>query len=297
MIGSAITGALLSKGHKVIILTRAFPTHMDLRNRVEYALWDIEQGSMDKWAIEKSEFIIHLAGAGVADKRWTEKRKNEILESRVKSGQLLAEMLIKVPNKVKAVMAASAIGWYGPDPVIPNPLPFIESDPSHDSFLGNTCKEWEMSIKPIKENGRRLVIFRTGIVLSRTGGALQEFIKPFHFNVATVFGNGKQVISWIHIDDLVGLYIRGIEDENMNGIYNAVSPDPVSNKDFMIILGQAMKKKPVLLHVPTLILKIALGEMSVEVLKSSTVDSGKVSKAGFAFRYPALKSALEDLCT
>ena len=129
--------------------------------------WDIEKQEIDKAAIAKADFIIHLAGAGVADRRWTKKRKQEIVNSRVKGGELLAKALEEYPNHVKAVITASAIGWYGPDPVIPNPHPFNEIDPSSNDFLGSTCRLWEQSLEPVKASGIRLVKIRTGIVLSK----------------------------------------------------------------------------------------------------------------------------------
>lgn len=295
MIGTAISRVLLDKGYQVIILTRTLPSQPAKVPGVEFALWDIPNGKIDPDAVSRADYIIHLAGAGVADKRWSAKRKKEIVESRTMSGKLIASTLSSVPNKVKAVVSASAIGWYGPDPVIPNPLPFIETDPAHDSFLGNTCREWESSISPVKEEGRRLVILRTGIVLSAKGGALEEFRKPLKFGVATVLGSGKQVISWIHLDDLVNMYVKGLEDEAMNGVYNAVSPNPVSNRQFTEQLAASMNKRPMFIRVPEFALKIVLGEMSVEVLKSATVNAGKISRSGFEFRFPSLKEALDDL--
>ena len=143
----------------------------------------------------------------MADKRWTKKRKQEIVDSRVNSSKLIVDSLKTIPNKVKAVVSASAIGWYGPDPVIPNPKLFAEDATANDDFLGTTCKLWEESIEPITQLGIRLVKLRTGIVLSNEGGALKEFLKPLKIGVAAILASGKQIISWIHIDDLVNMYI------------------------------------------------------------------------------------------
>jgi uncharacterized protein (TIGR01777 family) len=292
MIGSALTKGLLAKGYGIIILTRkAKPP----KGNVVYKEWDVEKGTVDESAITKADYVIHLAGANVADGRWTEKRKKEIVDSRVRSGELLVRSLKEIPNKVKAIISASAIGWYGPDPKVPNPTPFVETDIADDGFLGTTSKLWEGSIQPVVEFGKRLVLFRIGIVLSNKGGAYAEFKKPLNFSTATILGNGKQVVSWIHIDDLVRLLIAAIEDEKLYGIYNAVAPNPVSNKELILEISKQRNKFYIPLHVPTFALKIALGEMSVEVLKSAAVSSKKVEGTGFQFLYPTIAKAVENL--
>jgi uncharacterized protein len=200
-----------------------------------------------------------------------------------------------IPNKVKAVVSASAIGWYGSDPIIPNPKPFEENNPADETFLGNTCKQWEESIEPVTQSGKRLVKLRIGIVLSKDGGALSEFKKPLQFGVAAILGNGKQIISWIHIDDLVRMFIAAIENSTMNGVYNAVAPVPVSNKNLTIQLAKSRKKFFIPVHVPSFILKLILGEMSIEVLKSATVRSNKIELTGFNFKFPTVTAALSNL--
>jgi uncharacterized protein len=292
MIGTALTEKLISKGYEVIILTRK---KKNPNGNISYAEWDIEKGVIDKQAIEKVDYIVHLAGANVGEKRWAKKRKQEIVDSRVKSSQLLVKYLESTPNKVKAVVSASGIGWYKEDPQIPNPKPFIETDLPDDSFLGNTGKLWEESIKPVKDLGKRLVYLRTGIVLSNDGGAFPEFRKPLHFRTATILGDGSQIISWIHIDDLVNLYVYAIENENLSGAYNAVAPEPVSNKKLMKAIGDAMNKKYISVPVPEFALKIVLGELSVEVLKSATVSSAKIEGEGFKFQFRNIEDAVNDL--
>ena len=292
MIGSALTKALTEKAYKVIILTRKAKPSTGI---VSYKEWDVAKGVIDRDSIAEADYIIHLAGANVADGRWTEKRKKEIVDSRVKSGELLVRSLKETPNKVKAVLSASAIGWYGPDPQVPNPAPFVETDKVDDSFLGATSKLWEASIQPVLEFDKRLVIFRIGIVLSNEGGAYAEFKKPLNFSAATILGNGKQVVSWIHIDDLVRLFIAAIENEKLTGIYNAVAPNPVTNKELIVEISKQRNKLYIPLHVPTFALKIALGEMSVEVLKSATVSSKKLEGTGFQFLYPTITNAVKNL--
>jgi uncharacterized protein (TIGR01777 family) len=291
-IGTELTKALLAKNYEVIILTRNEKNTGRLPSGAQYALWNINEQTIDKLAIGKADYIIHLAGANVGEKRWTVKRKNEILESRTQSSALLVKALKEIPNKVTAVISASGMGWYGPDPVIPNPNPFIETDPSFDDFLGTTCKEWEASLEPVTALGKRLVKLRTGIVLGE-GGALEEFKKPLRFGIATILGSGKQVVSWIDIEDLVRMYIYALEHEEMSGAYNAVAPHPVNNKALVLRLAKITRGNffiPV--FIPSFILKIALGEMSIEVLKSATVSCKKIMQAGFDFLHPGLISSI-----
>ncbi len=297
LIGKALSKLLVEKGHQVIIFTRT-PLLKDKRKtpNVEYAHWDVAKQIIDAGAIRNSDYIIHLAGAGVADKRWTKKRKKEIRDSRVQSSQLIVKALRENPNKIKAVISSSAIGWYGADPSIPNPKPFIEADAPDEEFLGETCKLWEESIEPIYLLGKRLVKIRTGIVLSNEGGAFKEFKKPVNFGIAAILGNGKQIISWLHIHDLCRIYLHAIENESISGTYNAVAPKPVTNKELTVQIAKSEKGSFYIpLHIPVLLLKMALGEMSVEVLKSTTVNCDKIRKTGFDFIYPSIESAMEDL--
>jgi len=297
LIGKALSELLLQKGYQVIILSRTVPGQQaGDSSDLTYAHWDIARQTVDAAAVQKADYIIHLAGAGVADKRWTSKRKKEIINSRIKSSALLVKAMTENANRVKAVISASAIGWYGPDPVIPNPKPFTENDLPANDFLGDTCKQWEESIEPVTQLGKRLVILRTGLVLSNAGGALKEFIKPLRFGIAAILGNGKQIISWIHIDDICRLYLRGIEDESMHGVFNAAAPAAVSNKSLTLQLAKAIKHSfyiPV--YIPSAILKLVLGKMSIEVLKSATVSSAKIKSTGFSFIYPTAVSAINQL--
>jgi uncharacterized protein len=292
MIGSALTKSLVEKGYQVIILTRNSSGKKKTEN-LSYSEWDPEKGTYNAQDFASADAIIHLAGANVAEKRWTDERKKEIIDSRVKSGELIIKALTEVPNKVSTILSASAIGYYGADKI--PAVPFTEGTPPYDDFLGQTVNEWEASLAPVTGMGKRLVIFRTGIVLSREGGAFREFEKPLHFGVASILGSGKQVISWIHIDDMVRLYIAALEDEGWKGIYNAVAPVPVTNRELVLSMARQKNKVFLPVPVPSIVLKTLLGEMSIEVLKSSTVSSAKVEQKGFIFLHPTIDKAIAAL--
>ena len=293
LIGTALTKALMQKSYEVIILSRS--RRSSLQKNLSYAVWDIDNQTIDEEAIKKADYIIHLAGANVGEKRWTNKRKKEIADSRVDSGKLLVKALKDFPNKVQAVISSSAMGYYGPDAATSKPKPFVETDPPHSDFLATTVVQWEAAIEPVKNLGKRLVWFRTGIVLSNEGGAYKEFKKPLQFGLASILGSGEQMVSWIHIDDLVRLYIEAIENEKYNGVYNAVAPNPVSNKELIKEIAKQTKRFYLTAKVPSFILKTVLGEMSIEVLKSTTVSSEKALREGFQFLYPTINDALTSL--
>ncbi len=301
LIGKALSNTLLEKGYQVTILSRSpsvAARDPDISEgsvpRIQFAHWNIEQQTIDRIAIQQADFIIHLAGAGIADKRWSENRKKEIRSSRIRSSELLVKSLQEIPNSVRAVVSASAIGWYGAGDA--SPSGFIESDPSAKDFLGETCRSWEESIEPVTALNIRLVKIRTGIVLSLDGGALPEFKKPIKLGIAAILGNGKQVISWIHIDDLCRIYLEAIRNENWKGAYNAVAPQSVNNKTITIELARKLKGKFFIpLYIPPFVLKLFLGEMSIEVLKSTKVSAEKLHEAGFQFIFPGLDAALDDL--
>ena len=294
LVGTAVKALLERKGYEVILLSRS---KSPIKGQ---AHWDIHAGIIDSSAIAAADYIIHLAGAGVADKRWSESRKQEILDSRTKSSALLVKALQETPNKVNAVISASAIGWYGPDNKDVSTQEFVETDPSYPDFLGTTCAAWEASIAPVTANTnglqKRLVCLRTGIVLSKNGGALKEFLKPLAVRMAAVLGNGKQMISWIDCRDLAKMFVYALENENISGSYNAVAPAPVSNKTLTQTLAKVLYGKFYFTtYVPSFVLKMMLGEMSIEVLKSTTVSSKKIIDAGFVFDYPEISKSLSTL--
>lgn len=290
LIGTALTTMLISKGYDVIILSRRKQASA---GKVSYALWDHKTSFIDPQAIKRADHIIHLAGAGVADKRWTKKRKQEIVDSRVNTGKLIVGALSETENKVKTVVSASGMGWYGSDRK--NGRPFVEMDPPSNDYLGNTCKLWEESVQPVTSLGKRLVHLRTGIVFSNKGGAFREFLKPFKAGIAAILGSGNQVISWIHVDDLCRIYLEAIENQQLNGPYNASAPETISNKQLMLKIAKALRRPYIPVHVPEFALRLVLGEMSIEVLKSATMDDSKIRKTGFNFIYPTVDAALNVL--
>ena len=293
MVGQSLTNVLLAKGYQVIVLTRQ--KKQSSRSHFSFAQWDLNKGWIDPAAIAAADYIIHLAGEGVADKRWTAARKKAILDSRVNSSALLVKALKENPNKVKAIVAVSAIGWYGPDNEKSKESGFVETDVVDSSFLGDTCRQWEESMHPVKALGIRLVTIRIGIVFNKMGGALAEFMKPAKLGAAAILGDGKQIVSWIHQQDLNRLMLFALETEKVTGVYNAVAPDPVNNAILTKAIASRFHIWAIPFHVPSFILKLMLGEMSVEVLKSAKVSASKILAAGFKFDYASMDEALDDL--
>jgi uncharacterized protein len=292
LIGTALSVFLVSRGFEVIILSRNPRSHRRLSPGISYAAWNLDEQSTNEEAFHKAKYIIHLAGAGVADKSWTEKRKKEIVESRTNSSALLIKAMNNIPNEIVSVVSASAIGWYKQN----LPGPAIETDPSDPGFLGETCRAWENSIQPVAEMGKRLVILRTGIVLSNEGGAFPEFAKPVKYGIAGILGNGRQIISWIHIEDICRIYMEAMTNSSWSGVYNAVAPNPVNNRTFTLELAKKMKGSFFIpIPVPNFLLRLMLGERSEEVLKSSNISANKLKLQGFQFIYPTIDAAFRDL--
>lgn len=294
MIGSALSAHLTGRGYSVIILTRHAPDQKP-RNGISYASWDPAKGTMDATAFSRADHLVHLAGANVGEGRWTKKRKEQLVRSRVDSGQLLVHALRTIPNRIRTVISASGIGYYGPDPVVPNPRPFTESDPPFSDFLSSVVKKWEAAILPAAGAGRRLVILRAGPVLSREGGAYAEFRKPLRFGLTTVLGSGRQIVSWISLHDAVRLYTTVLKNEQWEGVYNAVSPHPVTNRELVKTMARHLRGPHLTTPVPAFVLKLLFGEMSIEVLKSTTVSCSRLLQNGFVFEDPDIDTAVRRL--
>jgi uncharacterized protein len=292
MIGRSLSALLISQGYQVIILSRDPNRYRSPSPAMSYAAWNIDDQVADDEPFKKAKYIIHLAGAGVVDKPWTDKRKEQIVESRTKSSRLLVHKISTVENNIETVVSASAIGWY---PQNLN-VQATETDPPDKGFLGETCRLWEESISPVTTLGKRLVILRTGIVLSNKGGAFPAFAKPIKYGIAGILGDGKQIISWIHIEDLCRIYLAAMTDGEMSGVYNAVAPNPVSNRSFTIELANRMKGKfYISIPVPSFVLRLMMGSRSEEVLKSSNISSDKIKQTGFQFIYPNIETAFRSL--
>lgn len=298
LIGTELIRHLIRHNYYVTVLTRDVQkatTKSKFGTQVNYAAWDVKAQTIDEKALAEADYIIHLTGAGVVEKRWTDVYKKEIKESRTRSSELLINTLKRINHHVSAFISSSATGWYGPDKP-GQQKPFTEEASPAKDFLGETCRLWEESVQPVEALGIRRVSLRTGIVLSKKGGALAEFAKPVKLGIASVLGSGQQMVSWIHIADLCDLYLYAMEHENVRGSYNAVAPNPVNNETLTTTLARAKKGKWFIkMPVPAFVLKLMMGESSEEVLKSTTVSSKKIEAAGFSFQWPQLKGAIESL--
>lgn len=288
VVGQQLTKTLINKGYSVAVLSRTKQQDSSIKTYT----WDIEKGEIEQEAIDTADFIIHLAGANIGEKRWTAKRKQLILDSRVKSTQLIYSKISTSNTKLKAFISASATGYYG---AITTAKIFSETDPPATDFLGDTCMQWEASADAIQHIGIRTVKIRTGIVLSKKGGALEKLAMTVNTGFGSPIGSGKQYMPWIHIDDLCNIYLRAIEDQLMQGAYNAVSPEHTTNKEFIKTLATVLNKPCWFPNVPGILLKLLLGNMSDIVLKGSRVSSAKIIKAGYQFQYTNLTAALKDV--
>lgn len=290
LVGTALTALLVEKGFFVIILTRA-KNKTSKKPNISYSYWDIDKGVIDKDELLSANYIVHLAGAGIADKPWSEKRKKEILNSRVEPIKLIYGVLKNNSHQVKAFISASGVGYYGA--VTTNTI-FEETAPAAHDFLGKTCLQWEQAVDEITDLPIRTVKLRTGIVLTKNGGALPKMMQPFKFGLGAALGSGKQIMPWIHIDDLAQLYCAAIENDNFIGAYNAIAAN-VSNKNFSKTLSKAMRKSFWLPNVPSFILKLFLGEMAVILLEGSAASNQKLLQTGFKFQFTNLEEALKGL--
>lgn len=287
LVGSHLTNLLIETGYEVVHLSRKAKP-----GKVPAYAWDVSAETIDEKAFAGVGAIIHLAGAGVADHRWTAKRKQEILDSRVKSTQLLVNHLKTHAHQVSTFISASAIGVYGFG--LTNEVFTEESKPGND-FLAGVVTAWEREVQAVQALGIRTVILRIGIVLSTEGGALKEMAKPVRYGVGAPLGTGRQVMSWIHIDDLCRMFLFALERDAMAGVYNATGVQPVTNKEFTQAVARVLKKPLWLPAVPAFVLKLVLGEMADMIVNGSTVSSAKIQRAGFNFHFTDLQHALLDL--
>lgn len=285
-IGKYLTDVLLANGFSVSILSRAERKNTD---DVTYYRWDLTRHYIDENAILNADYIIHLAGEGIVEKRWTEKRKKVILESRIQPIELIHSILKKHNKTLRAFVSASAVGIYG---AYTSQKICTEEMPPANDFLGLTCQQWENSADTIGSLGIRTVKIRTGIVLGKEEGFLKKVAPSFKAGFGSILGTGKQYLPWIHIDDLCLIYLKSITDEHMHGAYNATVTDNTTNSGFSKILANLYGYKIWLPRVPEFILKIVLGEMSAAVVEGQRVSSEKIQKEGFEFQYYDIETAL-----
>jgi uncharacterized protein (TIGR01777 family) len=288
LIGAHLCRRLPEKGYEIAILSRAGAD----TGQIPTYIWDINKFEIDKEAIAAADYIIHLSGTNIGEKRWTRKRKQQIRDSRIRSAQLIYDEIRKQKKNLKAFISASAIGYYG---TITTERIFIETDPPGDDFLGQTCSKWEHIADQFLDLGIRTVKIRTGVVLSDRGGALSKIAMPIKKGFGSAIGSGKQYLPWIHIDDLCGIYIKAIEDAQMVGAFNAVAPEHLTNKEFTQRLAYIMKKTLWLPNIPAFVMKSIFGKMSEILLQGSRVSSEKIQSAGYKFLFPSLESSLKQL--
>ena len=287
MIGRRLSKMLLKKGYDVIWLSR----ERHIKADIPRYKWDLLKGQIDKEALDEADVIVHLAGVGIADGRWTEARKRMIVGSRVRSAQLILEKLQEMDTKIDAFISASAIGYYG---AVTSDKVFTEDDAhAKDDFLAETCYKWEKQAKEFTTQlGIRSASIRTGVVLSENSDLIKKAVLPTKFWLGAPLGKGSQYMPWIDIDDLCKIYIKAIEDETMTGAYNAVAPEDATNAQFMKEVANVLKKPMFLPPVPGFVFKLFLGEASQIILEGSRISSQKIQDAGYDFKYNTLKDAL-----
>jgi uncharacterized protein (TIGR01777 family) len=253
-------------------------------------VWNIDEQFIDPKALEGVDHIIHLAGENVGDGRWTATRRKKILSSRIDSAHLILNKM--QGQQLKSFISASGISYYGS---ITSSQIFKETDPCGTDFLANVSVQWEKAAFQFEDIAKRVVALRTGVVLSPTGGALAQLIKPIKLGIGSALGSGKQYMPWLHLEDMCQIYLKAITDEGMVGIYNAASSQHLTNQEMVNALAKTCGKKLWAPKVPGFLLKLLFGEMSVIILEGSRVDNQKIKNAGFVFQYDSLEEALKSL--
>ena len=287
LIGSEITKILLEKNENVNWLTSSKKEKKDVNS----FNWNINKNQLDENCFQDVDVIIHLAGAGIADKKWTVERKKELIESRIKSTQLLFEYLKLMKNKPKTIVCSSAIGIYKNQ----NDNLLNEESETGSDFLADLTYQWEHAVNKFETIGIRVVKLRIGIVLSKDGGYLKSIAAPVKYGLAAALGTGKMITSWIHISDLTNMFIFAAENEKMNSVYNAVAPNPVTNFEMTKQIARILNRPFFLPNVPAFILKLFFGEMSSVILMSQNISSKKIEEIGFKFKFINLKDALKNI--
>ncbi|MBP8823914.1 MAG: TIGR01777 family oxidoreductase [Flavobacteriales bacterium] len=287
LVGMRLTHLLLEAGHRVRLLGRSGRADA----AVPLFLWNIERGTVDARALEGVDHIIHLSGAGIADKRWTPARKDVLLASRVASAELLLREAQRSGAWPKTFISASGVNYYG---TATSDRIFKEEDPAANDFLGKLCRAWEQAADQWMPHCR-VVKMRTAVALATAGGALPKLVAPARWGLAAPLGTGKQWMPWVHIEDLARAYLHVIRDAGMSGAYNVAAPEDVRNGDFTRELANALHRPYFLPNIPAFALRTLLDGPAGMVLEGSRVSNAKLLESGFAFTYPRLKPALEQL--
>ena len=288
LVGKALSKRLLSEGHEVRILSRNPQSSSQLKS----FYWDVEKNEIDEKAFDGVNHIVHLAGSGIADKRWTDARKQNIIDSRVNSMKLITDVVKKKNIQLKSFVGASAIGIYG---MMTSEKIYTETDKGKDDFLSTTCMQWEYSYKEIQSLAAKNCIIRIGVVLSKDGGALKRLLPLFQLGLGSAVGSGKQYMPWIHLDDLVSIFHESLFNPNYNGVYNAVSAEETTSHSFSKQLAESLSKPFFLPNVPAFFLKLVFGEMANVLLEGSRISNQKLTGEGFQFKYSTLSEALAEI--
>lgn len=288
MVGRRLTKLLKKRGYEVIWYSR----DRYVRGKTPRYKWDYRNGYIDEEALQKADYIVHLAGANLGDGSWTDRRKKTIVDSRIATTKLLIDALKVIDKKPEAFISASAVGYYGLD--ITDEVYAEDAVLDGDDFLSTTCRLWEDAADMFEsELNVRTVKVRTGFVISRNSDAFKKMMLPTRFGLGSPLGSGKQYLSWIHIDDLCNIYLKAIEDDKMSGVYNAVAPDYTTNAHFMQRLAKAMHRPFFMPRVPEFIMRLVMGEASDMVLGGSRISSEKIEKEGFQFKYGNADEAID----
>jgi len=284
LLGQALQKSFAEKGYEMLLASRKEPKD------ASHIQWSIEDGFTDPEKLEGVDVVVHLAGENVSGFRWTDEKKKAIRDSRVLGTRNVVDAISKLKDKPKTFIASSAIGFYGER----GNEECTESSAAGDNFLAGVSKEWEAESRRAEDAGIRTVLLRTGIVLSKEGGALATMLTPFNLGVGGVVGSGKQWMSWISLDDEIAIINFAIENENIRGAVNAVAPNPVTNEVFTKTLGEVLYR-PTFLPLPEFVVGMVFGEMGDALLLASTkVLPKRLEDAGFEFKYPNLKEAIEN---
>ena len=293
LVGTRLTEILLERGFTVSHLTRKVEEKSVGGKPIKTHLWDIKKGIINEKALLEADYLVHLAGAGIADENWSEERKKEIIESRTKSIDLIVSKLNTLPHRLISFVSASGIGYYGADTGNEH---ISEQHKSGNDFVADCCIQWEAAADKIQALGIRTVKLRTGIVLSEKGGALPKLTQPVRWGVGAALGTGKQWQSWIHLDDLCELFIKSLTDQQMTGVYNAVAPNPVTNHDLTKISAQVLNRPFWMPNVPAFALKLVFGEMASIVLGGNYVLNQRIKlETDFDYKFVEVRAALTDL--